>query len=567
MQYLISLILLLGIFSILPTAIAQSSGVPDWVKNNAMWWAEGKISEQEYLNSIKFLVENKVINIETSPLQLKPAEKKDADTKNILFLEAAKVRISGGDLTEELTFDTFARFNSGKDTTDLTALREAGYASYFVLESLPSKEKVDFYKIISKYINPGKPPQPFDVSISGIMSDGTTILTTSYKKCQAEEYSFYTQDLAINYQYTNEKQGEIRDKIIFLCGGEAVGEITPTYPETEFTIDENLDNNSPKETLEEYYIIPNKNDRAMSYVVHFFDGELDELRSFDTFKVFSIKNPLASSPEFYLESLPTKDKKGFYDFLSRYVNPGTPPRQFDVSVDVISGDGTILQRWNYAKCDVIDYTMHLQEYIFRYSFSGEEVSEILEKTDFKCSGLNLRVQGHDTIDEIPTAASAFQRSNYATQLGDNSLKQDDRAMSYSIETFGGDLEDSRTYTNFQKFELLSWQRPNIPANHPKTYEYGFLVESNPSKDKADVYEFFSKYINAGKPPEPFYVNVDVLTGDKTILHTLKLTKCSAIDFDWYYQEYIFFPTLTNVPNPETRERYSIYCEGLTVAVP
>jgi len=532
-----------------------------------LWWAEGKISEQEYLNSIKFLVENKIINIETSSPMIKPSEEKETVSKYDLFLEAAKVQISGGDLTEELILDTFARFNAGKDTTVLTELRESGYASYFVLESLPSKEKADFYKLISKYINPGKPPQPFDVSISGIMNDGTTLLTNYYKKCQVEKYSIYTQDLAIFYQYTNEKQEEIRDKIIFLCGGQSVGEITTTYPQIEFTIDESLDNNSPKETSGEYYVIPKENDRAMSYVVHFFDGELDELRSFDTFKVFSIKNPLASSPEFYLESLPTKDKKGFYDFLSRYINPGKVPEQFNVSVDLISGDGTILQRWNYVKCDVVDYTLHLEEYMIRFSFSGEEISEILEKTDFKCSGLNLRVHEHDSINEFPVAAVDYQKANYASQLGVNSLEQNDRAMSYSIETFGGEFEDTRTYTNFPKFESLSWKRPNIPANHPKAYEYGFFVEANPSKDKAELYEFFSRYINAGKPPEPFNVNVDVITGDETVLHTLKFTKCSAIDYDWYLQEYVFFPTLTGVPNPETRERYTQYCEGLTVAVP
>ena len=33
---------------------------------------------------------------------------------------------------------------------------------------------------------------------------------------------------------TNEKKEEIRDKIIFLCGGDAIGEIVNTYPEIEF---------------------------------------------------------------------------------------------------------------------------------------------------------------------------------------------------------------------------------------------------------------------------------------------------------------------------------------------
>ena len=37
--------------------------VPTWIKKNAEWWANGKITEDEYLESIKFLVTNKIINI------------------------------------------------------------------------------------------------------------------------------------------------------------------------------------------------------------------------------------------------------------------------------------------------------------------------------------------------------------------------------------------------------------------------------------------------------------------------------------------------------------------------
>lgn len=35
--------------------------VPEWVKNTAKWYAEGKISETEFINAIKFLVENNII--------------------------------------------------------------------------------------------------------------------------------------------------------------------------------------------------------------------------------------------------------------------------------------------------------------------------------------------------------------------------------------------------------------------------------------------------------------------------------------------------------------------------
>ena len=42
----------------------SAQGVPDWVKNTALWYGQGNISETEFLNAIKFLIENDVIVIE-----------------------------------------------------------------------------------------------------------------------------------------------------------------------------------------------------------------------------------------------------------------------------------------------------------------------------------------------------------------------------------------------------------------------------------------------------------------------------------------------------------------------
>ena len=43
---------------------ANAQSVPEWVKNTALWYGEGVVSEQEFLNMIKFLIENEVIVIE-----------------------------------------------------------------------------------------------------------------------------------------------------------------------------------------------------------------------------------------------------------------------------------------------------------------------------------------------------------------------------------------------------------------------------------------------------------------------------------------------------------------------
>lgn len=40
---------------------AAAESIPEWVKNTALWYGEGTISETEFLNAIKFLINNKII--------------------------------------------------------------------------------------------------------------------------------------------------------------------------------------------------------------------------------------------------------------------------------------------------------------------------------------------------------------------------------------------------------------------------------------------------------------------------------------------------------------------------
>ena len=58
----ITAIILAG--SITPFVSAQ--GVPEWVKNNAAWWAEGTISDDEFLNAIQHLIKIGMISVSLS---------------------------------------------------------------------------------------------------------------------------------------------------------------------------------------------------------------------------------------------------------------------------------------------------------------------------------------------------------------------------------------------------------------------------------------------------------------------------------------------------------------------
>lgn len=66
----IKILFSITIFSILLVSFsgnfANAESIPEWVKNNALWYGQGTISETEFLNAIKFLIENKVLIIEVT---------------------------------------------------------------------------------------------------------------------------------------------------------------------------------------------------------------------------------------------------------------------------------------------------------------------------------------------------------------------------------------------------------------------------------------------------------------------------------------------------------------------
>ncbi len=54
------------IFPILLTDSVQAALVPDWVKDIAKWYGNDEISEDEFLNAIKFLIENGLLVLDES---------------------------------------------------------------------------------------------------------------------------------------------------------------------------------------------------------------------------------------------------------------------------------------------------------------------------------------------------------------------------------------------------------------------------------------------------------------------------------------------------------------------
>jgi len=59
--------------------VTSSDLIPSWIKNNAEWWSDNKISDDDFLSGIKYLVENNIIKVNSqrnSELVVKELERK-----------------------------------------------------------------------------------------------------------------------------------------------------------------------------------------------------------------------------------------------------------------------------------------------------------------------------------------------------------------------------------------------------------------------------------------------------------------------------------------------------------
>jgi hypothetical protein len=54
--------------------------------------------------------------------------------------------------------------------------------------------------------------------------------------------------------------------------------------------------------------------------------------------------------------------------------------------------------------------------------------------------------------------------------------------------------------------------------------------------------------------------------DGRVLETLQYQSCTAIDFDWYTQDFSFLYQITNELDKEIREKITFYCDGYTIDV-
>ncbi len=131
-------------------------------------------------------------------------------------------------------------------------------------------------------------------------------------------------------------------------------------------------------------------------------GTLDE-RTYDSFSRIGF---VSGEGNFLLESVPSKDKRPFYELVKKSIEDkiGSKDTRMDVAIDLYSGDGEIINSLEYTDCSVEEYFIHGVDSKGKIFFLEEDGTiEIREVTKFSCVSFTLNIDPRPpttTIDEI-----------------------------------------------------------------------------------------------------------------------------------------------------------------------
>ncbi|NND87185.1 MAG: peptidase [Nitrosopumilus sp.] len=98
------------VIPLVETKTSTSQEIPSWVKNNAGWWAKGEISEADFLNGIKHLIQTGLISTDSEA---------KSDGKNDIFQECESIKSAytrlgcEKEIKQKIEFEDFKNKSTG----------------------------------------------------------------------------------------------------------------------------------------------------------------------------------------------------------------------------------------------------------------------------------------------------------------------------------------------------------------------------------------------------------------------------------------------------------------------
>ncbi len=175
-------------------------------------------------------------------------------------------------------------------------------------------------------------------------------------------------------------------------------------------------------------------------------------KAFDSFSRIGF---VSGENNFLLESVPSKDKKPFYNLVKKSLavkNSDIKNKGMNISIDVFSGDGEIIETLIYKDCDVTEYFVHGVDSKGKIFFvENEGTVEIREVTKFECRSFTIGIDyTEEEIEEIKQSITIIERSIF--EIGN-----DDSYFSVNpVNGTEGELFYNSDTNRLQKFVNGEW---------------------------------------------------------------------------------------------------------------
>jgi len=143
-------------------------------------------------------------------------------------------------------------------------------------------------------------------------------------------------------------------------------------------------------------------------------------KSFDSFSRIGF---VSGENNFLLESVPSKDKKPYYDQVRKSLeskNTLLKNRGMNISIDIFSGDGEIIETLLYRDCDVTEYFVHGVDSRGKIFFvENDGTVEIREVTKFECVSFTIEIDyTEEEIIELQQTITTIGKSIFEAFDGD-----------------------------------------------------------------------------------------------------------------------------------------------------
>lgn len=79
------IILLVAMIAFSGMHVVSAEKIPSWVKQAALWYGEGKTTEDDFLNAIKYLIEHEIIVIEEKKVEKAEVSEKKTKVANVII--------------------------------------------------------------------------------------------------------------------------------------------------------------------------------------------------------------------------------------------------------------------------------------------------------------------------------------------------------------------------------------------------------------------------------------------------------------------------------------------------